>query len=385
MLCIKNATVITMAEAGVIEHGDVLVDGGKIVAVGRNLHGSGEVLDATGLFVTPGFVDAHSHIGGIAMDGGMDEDLNELTDPVTAELDSYYGIDPASEGFKTALAAGITTSCVVPGSGNVVGGWGVVIKSAGDSLKSRVIRDPAVLKAAMGINPKGVYAGKSRSPTTRMAIAETLREYFRKVKEYMAKKEAAGEDESKLPPYDEAMEHGIPVLKKEIPLKVHSYMHDMMTVLAIADEFDFDVTLDHAQGATDFLEELAGNPHVRGVVYGPIAMGLFPGEGGKIDYDAPFRLDALGKPAAVMTDGPVTNAALLLNTVGEAVREGMDPLAALRLVTTNPARILGVEDRVGSIEPGKDADLAIFSAQPACDPRAAVVMTIVDGKVAYRR
>ena len=151
-----------MGKSGVIEHGDVLMDGGKIVAVGRNLSCAGEVIDAAGLFVTPGFVDAHSHIGGIAMDGSMDADLNELTDPVTAELDSYYGIDPTSEGFGTALAAGITTSCVVPGSGNVVGGWGVVIKSAGDSLKSRVIRDPAVLKAAMGINPKGVYSGKNR-------------------------------------------------------------------------------------------------------------------------------------------------------------------------------------------------------------------------------
>ena len=385
MLCLKNATVITMAAAGVLENTDVLLDNGKIAAIGKDLSCAGETIDCTGLWITPGLVDAHSHIGGSPTDGGDDSDLNEITNPLTPELSSYYGISLTDVGFSTALKGGITTSCVIPGSANIVGGWGVVIKSAGASMKTRVLKHPAVLKAAMGINPKGCYAPKQRAPMTRMAIAEMLREYFRKVREYMDKKDAAAGDADKLPPYDEGLEHGIPVLKKEIPLKVHSYMHDMLTVLAVADEFDFNVTLDHAQGATDFLEEIAGDPHVKGVIYGPIAMGLFPGEGGKIDYDAPYRLDALGVPAAVMTDGPITNSDILINTAGEAVREGMAPLDALRLVTTNPAKILGVSDRVGSLETGKDADVTVFSAQPCADPRARVVMTIVDGTVAYRR
>ena len=253
MLCLKNATVITMAKAGVLEHCDVLLENGKIAAVGPDLICDGEVIDATGLWVTPGLVDAHSHIGGFPTDGSADADLNEITNPLTPELSSYDGITLTDVGFQTALRGGITTSCVIPGSANVICGWGVVIKNAGGTLKERVIRHPAVLKAAMGINPKGCYAPKQRAPMTRMAIAEMMREYFRKVREYMEKKEAAGDDPAKLPPYDLGLEHGIPVLKKEIPLKVHSYMHDMMTLLQIADEFDFDVTIDHAQGATDFL------------------------------------------------------------------------------------------------------------------------------------
>lgn len=121
------------------------------------------------------------------------------------------------------------------------------------------------------------------------------------------------------------MEHGIPVFEKKIPLKVHSYQHDMLTVLRIADEFDIDVTLDHAQGATDFLDEISSNPHVRGVVYGPIEMGIFPGELCKVDFDALKKLDDRGVCAAVMTDGPITNVQMIIDQVGEGVRAGMDP------------------------------------------------------------
>ena len=386
MLCLRNANVITMdGEERITPHCDVLLDGDRIAAIGENLACEGERIDCTGRYIVPGFVDAHSHIGGLDMTGGNDEDLNELTNPVTAELNSYYAIDPDSEAFRVALSHGITTSCVIPGSGNVVGGWGIVIKSAGESLQSRTLVNPVVLKAAVGINPKGVYSRKTQTPMTRMAIAEVMREYFRKVRDYMKKKADAGDDKTKLPPYDEGLEHGIPVLEKKINLKVHSYMHDMMTVLDIADEFDFNVTLDHAQGATDFLEEIAGNPHVKGVIYGPIGVGLFPGEGGKIDYDAPYKLDALGVPAAIMTDGPVTNGASLLDSCGEAVREGMDPVKALRLLTVNPAKILGVDDRLGRLKPGYDADLIVFDGQPAKDTRADVLMTLVDGKIVYQK
>lgn len=385
MLHLKNGTVLTMGPQGVIEHGDVILDGGKIVAVGQNLSGEGQVIDMTGRFILPGLVDAHSHLGGFASDGTLSDNLNEMSNPVTPELSAYYGINPADEAFQAAVANGITTAHITPGSGNVVCGWTVVVKSAGDSLASRVIKHPAALKGAMGINPKSVYSPKFMAPMTRMSIAETLREYLRKVREYMDKKSAAGGDSAKLPPYDEAMEHGVPVLEKKIPMKIHCYQHDMMTVMSIADEFNIDVTLDHAQGATDFLDEISHSSHVRGVVYGPIALGVFPGEGCKIDYDALPKLQERGVCVAVMTDGPLTNAAILVNTAGEGVREGMDPLEALKLITINPARIIGCEDRVGSIEVGKDADIAVFDRQPALDPRADVVMTIIDGRIVYQR
>lgn len=377
MYVIKNALVYTMADAGVVK-ADILVENGKIAAIGENLSVE-TVIDAAGKVVTPGFVDAHSHIGGIADLTPLGEDLNEITNPLTPELDAYYGINPKDKCFGYAIEQGITTSCLIPGSANVVCGWGMAYKSAGEH---RLIKDPVALKAAMGINPKGCYAAKKMAPMTRMAIANLMKKYLRDVKDYMAKKAAAGDDAAKLPPYDLGLEHGIPVIEKKIPLKVHSYMHDMMTLLEIAKEFDILVTMDHAQGASDFADELA-DPHVKGVVFGPTCEPLFPGEGGKLDYECCKMLDDRGVNVAVMTDGPVTAINMLLYEIGEAVRKGMDPVRALGMVTVNAARILGIEDRVGSLAVGMDADILVWSALPSLAADAVLERVIIDGKTVF--
>ena len=380
MYVIKNATLYTMSGAGVVR-GDLRVEGGKITGIGEHLNAEGaEIIDAAGKIVTPGFVDAHSHVGGVNPDP-TDEDLNEMTNPLTPELDAYYGINPDDKQFQTTIAQGITTSCLAPGSANVVCGWVIAMKSAG---KNRVIRHPAAMKAAMGINPKGVYSAKNQAPMTRMAIANTMKTYLRNVREYMDKKAAAGEDKAKLPPFDLGLEHGIPVLEKKIPLKVHSYMHDMMTLLEIAREFDILVTVDHAQGASDFIEELT-DPHVRGVIFGPTSAPLFPGEGGKLDYECCKLLDDAGVNIAVMTDAPVTYVNMLLYEVGEAVRRGMDPVRALGMITCNAAKIVGVEERVGSLEVGKDADILIWSAMPATAVDAVLERVIIDGETVFAK
>lgn len=377
MYVIKNALVCTMADAGVVK-ADILVENGKVAAIGENLSAE-TVIDAAGKVVTPGFVDAHSHIGGIADLTPLGEDLNEITNPLTPELDAYYGINPKDKCFSYAIEQGITTSCLIPGSANVVCGWGMAYKSAGEH---RLIKDPVALKAAMGINPKGCYAAKKMAPMTRMAIANLMKKYLRDVKDYMAKKAAAGDDATKLPPYDLGLEHGIPVIEKKIPLKVHSYMHDMMTLLEIAKEFDILVTMDHAQGASDFADELA-DPHVKGVVFGPTCEPLFPGEGGKLDYECCKMLDDRGVNVAVMTDGPVTAINMLLYEIGEAVRKGMDPVRALGMVTVNAARILGIEDRVGSLAVGMDADILVWSALPSLAADAVLERVIIDGKTVF--
>ena len=377
MYVIKNALVYTMADAGVVK-ADILVENGKIAAIGENLSAE-TVIDAAGKVVTPGFVDAHSHIGGIADLTPLGEDLNEITNPLTPELDAYYGINPKDKCFGYAIEQGSTTSCLIPGSANVVCGWGMAYKSAGEH---RLIKDPVALKAAMGINPKGCYAAKKMAPMTRMAIANLMKKYLRDVKDYMAKKAAAGDDAAKLPPYDLGLEHGIPVIEKKIPLKVHSYMHDMMTLLEIAKEFDILVTMDHAQGASDFADELA-DPHVKGVVFGPTCEPLFPGEGGKLDYECCKMLDDRGVNVAVMTDGPVTAINVLLYEIGEAVRKGMDPVRALGMVTVNAARILGIEDRVGSLAVGMDADILVWSALPSLAADAVLERVIIDGKTVF--
>ena len=377
MYVIKNALVYTMSDAGVVK-ADILVDNGKIAAIGENLSAE-TVIDAAGKVVTPGFVDAHSHIGGIADLTPLGEDLNEMTNPLTPELDAYYGINPKDKCFGYAIEQGITTSCLIPGSANVVCGWGMAYKSAGEH---RLLKDPVALKAAMGINPKGCYAAKKMAPMTRMAIANMMKKYLRDVKDYMAKKAAAGDDATKLPPYDLGLEHGIPVIEKKIPLKVHSYMHDMMTLLEIAKEFDILVTMDHAQGASDFADELA-DPHVKGVIFGPTCEPLFPGEGGKLDYECCKMLDDRGVTVAVMTDGPVTTINMLIYEIGEAVRKGMDPVRALGMVTVNAAKILGIEDRVGSLAVGMDADILVWSALPSLAADAVLERVIIDGKTVF--
>ena len=378
MHVIRNGLICTMKDLTPFR-GDILInDSGKIEAVSTNLGTvDAEVTDAAGGVVIPGFVDAHSHIGGFSMESG---DLNEMTNPVTPEMDSYYGIDPACSQFKTALKCGITTSCLIPGSGNVVGGWGIVMKSAPGTVAQRIIRHPACLKAATGINPKGVYSKTNQMPMTRMGIAFLLRDYLRRVREYMDKKAAAGEDPEKMPKYDKGLEHGIPVLEKKIPLKVHTYMHDMVTVAEIAKEFDIFVTIDHAQGASDFYDVLTDS-HIQGVIFGPISSGLFPGEGGKIDYECCKGLDDRGVCVTVMTDGPVTPENILLKQVGEAVRRGMDPMRALRMITVNASRMLGVSDRVGTLEEGKDADILIFDSLPTRCVTARLKTVMADGKI----
>ncbi|MCC8101040.1 MAG: amidohydrolase family protein [Clostridiales bacterium] len=378
MYVIQNGMLYTMEEQGVI-CADLRVEDGKIAEIGEKLSTEGaEVINAAGKCVTPGFIDAHSHVGGLM--SMTDDDLNELTNPLTPELDAYYGINPNDKCFSVCIRQGITTSCLIPGSGNVVGGWGMAYKSAGED---RVIRRPAALKAAMGINPKGCYAPKNMTPMTRMAIANLLRTYLRNVKEYMEKKLEAAENPEKMPPYDLGLEHGIPVLEKKIPLKVHSYMHDMMTVLEIAKEFDILVTLDHAQGASDYYEELS-DEHVQGVIFGPTCAPLFAGEGGKLDPECCKGLDDRGIPVAVMTDGPVTTVNMLVYEMGEAVRRGMDPVRALAMVTSNAAQILGIKERVGSLSVGKDADILIWSKLPSLATDAVLENVLIDGEMVLR-
>lgn len=232
----------------------------------------------------PGLVDAHSHIGGFDTDTGA-QDLNELTKPQTPEIQAYDGINPLDRSFMESAKAGITTSAITPGSGNVICGLACAVKSAGTSLASRTLRNPIALKAAMGVNPKGVYGPRTALPMSRLGVADLFRDYFLKVKDYQAKKIQGVSDPEKMPKFDQGMENGLLVLEKKIPLKVHCYQHDMMSLLQLADEFDFDVTLDHALGSSDFYDEIASSKHVRGVIYGPLGAPLFGGEGCKVDID----------------------------------------------------------------------------------------------------
>ena len=381
MLLIKNATAYTMDDVGVLTNVDILCCDGKIVKIGSRLESpDAEVIDATGLIVTPGFIDAHVHSGGFEPGSA---DLNEITDPNTAEVQAIHAIDVNSQDFKEIHTCGTTAACFIPGSANVICGTGFVAKTAGkSSIYDLSILNPAVMKCAMGGNPKGAYGRKGKAPMTRMGIASIFREALRKARDYMEKLDKAAGDADKLPPYDAKCEALIPVLKKQIPLKVHSEQFDMLTVIDIAKEFGCDYTIEHGWACNLYADELVSGGG--SICFGPI--GIAEGYGELTGGDVGFlrELDDRGLNVCLITDGPILGARTLLISAGEAVRYGVAHDRALRMVTINAAIALRVDERIGSIKEGKDADLVLWSAVPALDTSARALMTIIEGKVVYK-
>ncbi len=378
MLVIKNAEIFTSA-GKIYKKGDIIIENEKISKIGENLdipYGA-KVIDAEGFSVTPGFVDAHSHVGTFK---NGDQDANEMTKNATPEVEVLYGIDTESKAFDRIIKSGITTSAIAPGSGNVIGGLVCAVKSYGDSIEDMCIKNPVALKMALGGNPKGVYGKRNQMPMTRMGIAEVIRENYIKAQEYMKKKENGEEVE-----FDSGMENICRVLRHEIPMKVHCEQFDMLTTIRIADEFDVSFTLDHAWGASDYYDDISNSKHIKGVIFGPIGVYLTPGECGKVDIDSLIELDKRGVCCAIMTDGPVMNPDLILNQAGEVVRFGMCQERALELITINAAKILDLDNRIGSIEEGKDADIVIFKGSPAVDTNAHPICTIINGKIVYQK
>lgn len=380
MLLIRNAMLYTMEDGAVPQQGDILMDGGKIRTVGRDLPAQGaEVLDASGLTATPGLIDAHSHVGGFAMEGA---DLNEITDPVTAHLCAIDAIDIHCDAFKALHTFGITAACFVPGSANVVCGTGFVAKTAGDNTVGDLeVLNPAVMKCALGGNPKG-YGKKGKAPMTRMGVADIFRDALRKARSYLEKKEAARDGRGEMPSYDAKCEALIPVLRREIPLKVHCEQFDMLTTIAIAKEFGCDYTIEHGWACNLYVDELVEGGGT--VCFGPVGIAEGYGEltGGDVAYVR--ELDQRGLNVCLITDGPICGPAALLISAGEAVRYGVPHLRALRMVTCNAAKALRVDDRLGTLAPGKDADVVLWSAVPALETSARVRYTIIDGKIIYR-
>lgn len=378
MLVIRNAKIYTCA-GKIYEQADILIDGQKIAAIGENLDVPPQTksIDADGLVAMPGIVDAHSHVG--LFGDGSGQDANEMTANATPEVESYYGIDIGDKAFQRVCRAGITVSAIPPGSGNVIGGMVCAVKSYGDSLEKMCIKNPVALKMALGGNPKGVYGKRNQMPMTRMGVAEIIRENLIRAKEYLAKQQRDEAVE-----YHQGMENLCKVLRREIPMKVHCEQFDMLTILRIAEEFDVELTIEHAWGASDFYDDIAASKNLRGIIFGPIGVYLTPGECGKVDIDSLIELDRRGVCCSIMTDGPVMNPDLIVCQAGELVRFGMDQQKALQMLTINPAKILGLEDRIGSLEKGKDADVVLFRGEPAIDTAARVVCTIVNGEIAYQ-
>ena len=359
--------------------GDILIRDGKLVSVGGHAEGDGDVLDASGLRAYPGFVDAHSHIGldGYGGPTGNTYDYNEMNDICCPQLrgyDSYYPLDAA---IPMALAGGVTTVAAGPGSANVLGGTFFAVKLYGTTVEEAMLRESIGMKCAFGENPKRCYRDKCDS--ARMTTAAKLREMLYEARDYMMRKEAAGDDFSKRPKFDMKMEALIPVLKGELPLKAHAHRSDdIMTALRIAREFDVRITIEHCTEGHLIVDALkAANV--------PVAVGPTLTNASKLEllnksWTTPGILAAAGLQVSIITDAPVIPQQYLPLCAGLAVKAGMDPFQALQAITINPAKHIGAADRVGSLEAGKDADIVLSDGDPLVSDTV-IRRVIADGKI----
>ncbi len=388
MLAIKGGKIYTISN-GVIDNGTILIENGKITKVGKRVKipEDAEVIDASGKVVMPGLVEAHCHIGIIEEKiGWAGSDGNEMTDPATPHVRALDAIKANADegGLEAALKAGITTAQILPGSANVIGGTGVVIKTAPKVvIDEMVIRNPSGMKIAFGENPRRVYGeGQKKMPSTRMGVAGVLREWLQNTKNYMEKKERYKDDPEKIPEVDIRLEALIPVLKKEIPLRAHAHRaDDVATAVRIAEEFDVKISWEHATEGHRIAEWIAK----KGIsaVWGPSLMARPKWEMRELSFDTPRIMHEAGVEFAIQTDSLGMSIAFLPLCAGLAVRNGLPYEVALSAITLTAAKILGVDDRVGSIEAGKDADIRILDGDPL-ELMTKVETVLIEGKIVYR-
>lgn len=385
MILIRDGKILTMADKN-YEKGSVLIDNGKIIAVGEKVEAPADavVIDAEGKIVMPGIIDAHCHLGmwedSLGFEGA---DGNEATDPVTPQLRAIDGINPMDRTFEEAREGGITTVCTGPGSANVIGGTFTIIKTYGKRIDDMIVKDPAAMKVAFGENPKSVYNERKQMPSTRMATAAILREQLMKAKAYKEKLEKAKEDPDKKPDFDMKMEALLKVINREIPLKAHAHRaDDIFTAIRIANEFNVDITLDHCTEGHLIADELAkeGKP----VISGPHFTDRSKPELKNKTFESPVALWKAGVKFCIMTDHPVIPIQHLPICAGLVAKEGLDEMEALKAITIYPAEILKIDNRVGSIEAGKDADIAIFDGHPF-NTTSKTEVVLINGQVVYRR
>ena len=372
-----------------IPGGTVLIENGRIAAVGAgdavDVPDGAQVVDATGAWVLPGFIDAHAHVGvSEEAEGWAGQDTNEMTEPVTAQVRAIDAINPADLGFRDAISGGVLAVNVNPGSGNPIGGQTVALKCWGRTVDEMALRQPSGMKSALGENPKRVYGEQKKTPSTRLGTAAVIRcalvaaaNYLERIDAEQRKPEA----ERKPVERDLKLEALGLVLRKQIPWRQHCHRaDDIATAIRLADEFGYVLVIDHGTEAHLLADIIAarGIP----VIIGPLLTSRSKVELRNRSLANPGRLAKAGVTIAITTDHPVVPVNFLAHQAALAVKDGLDRETALRALTINPATIAGVDDRLGSIEPGKDADLVIWSGDPL-DVLSRAVRVFIDGAEIY--
>ncbi len=374
MLLIQHGILHTMETDDPIK-ADMLIRDGKIVKIAPKISpvNDTQILNAEGLHIYPGFIDAHSHIG-IAQEKTSDQSdaSNEDTSPVTPYIRAIDGLNPMDSAFHNALAAGITGVMVGPGSSNPIGGQFAFIKTFGRCVDDMIVLAPAAIKIALGENPMYTYGSKDAMPSTRMGIASVIREQLFKAQQYFQNNDKQN---------DYRMECFRELFEGKIPLKAHVHRtDDILTAIRIAKEFGLGLTLDHCTEGHLIAEEIAANGFP--AIVGPSLASRTKEEVAYSDFKTPGILNKKGVTVALTTDHPVSRIQYLPLCAAMAAKEGLDKQAALRSITIDAAKICRVDHRLGSLREGKDADLVIFDGNPL-DILSSICTTIINGKVVW--
>ena len=383
MILIKNGHIKPIASPDILNGCLLLGDDGKILKVAQEIEAPAgcTVIDAEGRLVTPGCIDPHTHVGtNNAASSWEGKDYNEKHDPISPHMRAIDGFYPQDEYLSHAIAAGVTTVCSSPGSGNVIGGSVVAIKTWGKRADDMIVRNPVAMKCAFGENPKNAY-GQSlkKAPITRMGIAALFRETLFKAREYQQAK-----DKGENPKFDMKMEAMLPVMRGEIPLKAHAHRaDDILSSIRIAKEFGVKLILNHCTEGHLIADELAKEGYP--AIIGPSLGSKSKNEVTNKTFETVGILHKAGLKVCVTTDAPVASIRHLALCAGLAVSAGLPEEIGWRAITLNPAEVMGIADRVGSLEEGKDADVVIWSADPLHTVGAYSDITIVNGQIVYNK
>jgi len=367
----------------VIENGTVLIKDGKITAVGAKVKVDGDtaVIDASGKWVLPGFLEAHGHVGVHEEGNGWaGSDTNEMTDPVGARFRALDAINPADEGFRDALSGGVTSVVVKPGSGNPIGGQTVAVKSWGRIVDEMVIKEPCSVKSALGENPKRVYGEKKQTPSTRLGVASVIRDAFRAAQDYVERRDEADRD-GKAFTRDSTNETLAAVLAGDLPWDQHTHRaDDIATAIRLSEEFGYKLVINHGTEGHLLADVLAekGIP----VIIGPLFTSRSKVELNLRHLRNPGLLAKAGVKIAITTDHPVVPINYLVYQAILSVKEGLDPQTAIEALTINPAQMLGLDERIGSLEVGKDGDVVIWSDDPL-EIMSRAEQVLIEGRPVY--